>query len=127
MGQSNFEKSNPLYRHPWLDERYTFGGEFTFTVHDEVTGCSYGCIGHHISELEVYSVSVTEEQFPQWLRSALEKHSLTDCFLLDKDGKEIGKWQQYFDWHKPNDFSEVRFLALEDIIWRKKVVVYEVV
>ncbi len=127
MSQSDFEKGNPFYRHPWLDRRYTFGGEFTFVVHDEVTGCNYGCSGHHIESLEVYPISLTEEQFSEWLRSALEKHSLVDCFLLNKDGEEIGQVRQWFTKKLPSNFSEVRFFALEDTIFRRKVVIYEVV
>lgn len=121
------DQNDPLNRYPWLNQRYTFGGEYTFSVYDEVAGCSYGCTGHYVQYLEVYPVSVTEDQFPKWLQVALEKHSLTDCFLLDKDGKEIGSLKQYFNPEKPNDFSEVKFFVLEISLRREKVIVYEVV
>lgn len=123
------DQSDPLNRYPWLNQRYTFGGEYTFSVYDEVAGCSYGCTGHYVQYLEVYPVSVTEEQFSEWLRDALEKHSLTDCFLLDKDGKEIG-WRDVYirDWTTRSEvFSEIKFFVLEESIRKTKVVVYEVV
>ncbi len=124
---SVMDKADPLQRYQWLCQRYTFGGEYTFAVYDEVGGTSYGCSGRYVSELEVYPTSVTEEQFPEWLRGTLEKHTLTDCFLLDKEGKEIGSLRRYFEPEKPSDFLEVKFFVLENIIRREKVVVYEMV
>lgn len=101
-------------------------------MYDKISGDSYGCSGHYVETLEVYPVvaaEVVEKQLLEWILSALKKHSLTDCLVLNKDGKEIGRWDIYSGrWTKcPEVFTEIKFFVLEETHRKTKVVVHEVV